>query len=178
MYPTQPGQMVTWLLRQARSDLAHTACVRWQAPSSHQPVLSLRCCLMLHTRERHPGKERSPSLCPAEPELWQLPLLGQMPSHTYCRGPWSATVSPVKTRLSLAGLASPCWHPALARVPSPPITMFPAPSLVCPGICLAHGEETKVLLMPLGVAWFWPWLSQGHGMQGQPLWQVFAKPSR
>lgn len=35
--------------------------------------------------------------------------------------------------------------------------------------------KTKVPLMPLGVAWFQHWLPQGYSIQGQPLWQMFAK---
>lgn len=52
------------------------------------------------------GRERSASLCPAEPALWRPPFLGQM---CCClsplRGPWSTPTYAVGTSLSLACLA-------------------------------------------------------------------------
>lgn len=88
------------------------------------------------------------------------------------RGPLSPPTFPVGTSLSLAGLVLLFCHPALARVPSPPVAMFLPQAL----LAFVQLMKTKVPVMPSGVAWFRHWLPQGHGIQGQPLWQVFAKP--
>lgn len=61
-HPTQPGQMVTWLLWQACGDLASTTYVcGGRFPPGHQPALSLRCCLLPCTRELPPGKRGVPA---------------------------------------------------------------------------------------------------------------------
>lgn len=145
LWPCIPHSQARWLPGYCSRPAATwpaLPCVRWQAPSSHQPVFSLRCCPLLCTRERHPGKERNRSLCPAEPELWQLSLLGQMPSHTHCRGP---------CRLDITVLP-----PCPSQSSEPPYGCVPAPN-VCPGICLAHGEETKVPRCQ------WEWPGSGPG---------------
>lgn len=107
---TQPGQMVTWLLQQACGDLASIARVRGsRVPPGQQPALSLRCCCALGNFSLERG---SSSLCPAEPVLWQLPLLGQ----TNCLTAAGALAVPP---LSLWGQACPllAWHHCVATLP-------------------------------------------------------------
>lgn len=159
---TQPSQMVTWRLRQLGQ---HCLCSRWQCPSwaaawAQPPMLPT---------EVHWGT--SPWNRRGAPACARLSLrCGSCPSQD--RRAAAPPTFPVETSLSLAGLASLLCHPALARVLSPPAAMFLPQAL----LAFVQLMETKVPVMPSGVAWFRHWLPQGHGTQGQPLWQVFAKP--
>lgn len=72
----------------------------------------------------------------------------------------------------------PCWLGITVLPPFPSQSSEPPVAMFLPQSPLAFAQltvKTKVPLMPLGVAQFWHWLPQGYGIQGQSLWQVFAK---
>lgn len=72
----------------------------------------------------------------------------------------------------------PCWLGITVLPPFPSQSSEPPVAMFLPQSPLAFAQltlKTKVPLMPLGVAQFRHQLPQGYGIQGQPLWQVFAK---
>lgn len=172
---THPGQMVTWLLWQACGDLASPACVcRGRFPPGHQPASDVAYCSALgnFTLER----ERNSSPCPAEPCCHSHPSQDTPLNLTaHCRGCWSATISLWRQACPLLTWHHGC-HPALVRVLSPPLAVFLHQVPLAFSQPITQADKGAADAMESGLV---PAQAlQGHGMRGQPLQQVFAKPQR
>lgn len=157
--------MVTWLLQQACGDLAGIARVRSsRVPPGQQPALSLRCCCC--ALGNFSLEQGSSSLC-----YGSCPSLDKQTA-SRLQGPLQYPHSPCGDELV------PCWLGITVLPPFPSQSSEPPVAMFLPQSPLAFAQltlKTKVPLMPLGVAQFRHRLPQGYGIQGQPLWQVFAK---